>query len=128
LEFRSPDKDQFQALEKALISLAEESAEKFGLGLEIMFQGRHQPAPMSEKAQTAFAAACETLGLGQILLASFAGHDGQSLAKLCPTGMIFVPSVGGASHAPREFTGWQDCVNGANTLLQAALEMAETLT
>jgi N-carbamoyl-L-amino-acid hydrolase len=35
--------------------------------------------------------------------------------------MIFVPSVEGASHAPREFTEWEDCVNGANVLLQAAL-------
>jgi N-carbamoyl-L-amino-acid hydrolase len=38
--------------------------------------------------------------------------------------MIFVPSVGGASHSPREFTRWADCVNGANVLLQAALRMA----
>jgi N-carbamoyl-L-amino-acid hydrolase len=35
--------------------------------------------------------------------------------------MIFVPSQGGASHSPREFTAWEDCLNGANMLLNAAL-------
>jgi acetylornithine deacetylase/succinyl-diaminopimelate desuccinylase-like protein len=42
---------------------------------------------------------------------------------MCPIGMIFVPSVDGASHAPREFTKWEDCVNGANVLLQAVLQL-----
>jgi len=37
--------------------------------------------------------------------------------------MIFVPSVDGASHAPREFTKWEDCANGANVLLQAVLRL-----
>jgi N-carbamoyl-L-amino-acid hydrolase len=38
--------------------------------------------------------------------------------------MIFVPSADGASHAPREFTQWEDCVNGANVLLQTVLRLA----
>jgi N-carbamoyl-L-amino-acid hydrolase len=41
--------------------------------------------------------------------------------------MIFVPSQGGASHSPREFTTWDDCLNGANVLLQAALYLAYEL-
>ena len=40
-----------------------------------------------------------------------------------PRGMIFVPSVGGISHAPKEFTRPQDVVNGANVLLQAILAL-----
>jgi N-carbamoyl-L-amino-acid hydrolase len=43
------------------------------------------------------------------------------MARLGPTGMIFVPSVGGISHAPNEFTKPQDIVNGANVLLQTIL-------
>jgi N-carbamoyl-L-amino-acid hydrolase len=39
--------------------------------------------------------------------------------------MIFVQSVSGASHSPREFTEWQDCVNGANVLLQTVLQIAK---
>jgi N-carbamoyl-L-amino-acid hydrolase len=43
------------------------------------------------------------------------------MARLAPTGMIFVPSVGGISHSPREFTRPEDCANGANVLLHALL-------
>jgi N-carbamoyl-L-amino-acid hydrolase len=38
--------------------------------------------------------------------------------------MVFVPSVGGVSHDPRELTHWEDCINGAAVLLGAALELA----
>jgi N-carbamoyl-L-amino-acid hydrolase len=38
--------------------------------------------------------------------------------------MIFVPSVGGVSHDPRETTAWEDVVNGANVLLGTVLELA----
>ena len=52
---------------------------------------------------------------------SGAGHDAQNLARIGPMGMIFVPSVGGISHSPKEFTKPEDIVNGANVLLQAVL-------
>jgi N-carbamoyl-L-amino-acid hydrolase len=52
---------------------------------------------------------------------SGAGHDAQMVAKIAPIGMIFVPSVGGVSHSPKEFSRWQDCANGANALLQTIL-------
>jgi len=45
------------------------------------------------------------------------------MAKLGPMGMIFVPSVDGISHSPRELTHWTDCANGANVLLQTILGM-----
>jgi N-carbamoyl-L-amino-acid hydrolase len=62
--------------------------------------------------------------LTHISLPSGAGHDGQSFDGVCPVGMIFVPSKEGASHSPREFTEWNDCVNGANVLLQTVLRLA----
>jgi N-carbamoyl-L-amino-acid hydrolase len=43
------------------------------------------------------------------------------MAKVGPMGMIFVPSVDGISHSPKELTRWQDCANGANVLLQTIL-------
>ena len=86
---------------------------------------RVAPAFMHEQVRGAFTEACDRLGLGHAPLASGAGHDAQCLARICPAGMIFVPSVGGFSHSPREFTEWEDCVNGANVLLQAALILAQ---
>ncbi len=123
LEFRSATQDEFDKLEIALIELAKNEAKNFGLELKIEFLGKHSPSPMSDKAQTAFASACDELGLTNTSLTSGAGHDAQSLADLCPVGMIFVPSVDGISHSPKEFTEWEDCVNGANVLLHAVLKL-----
>ena len=124
LEFRSPDEEEFSRLDSILIAHAKEAARQFGLDLKIEDLGKHSPSLMSDVARNAFAEACDDLGLTHIALTSGAGHDAQSLADLCPVGMIFVPSVDGASHSPREFTKWEDCVNGANVLLQATLKLA----
>jgi N-carbamoyl-L-amino-acid hydrolase len=63
------------------------------------------------------------LGLKTMRLPSGAGHDAQWMARLAPMGMIFVPSVGGISHSPKELSTWQDCANGANVLLQTILAL-----
>ncbi len=62
-----------------------------------------------------------SLGLSTKWMPSGAGHDAQEIAHLGPIGMIFVPSIGGISHAPKEFSRPQDIENGANVLLQAIL-------
>lgn len=124
LEFRSPDEQEFDRLDAALLTLAEKEAARFGLELKTEFLGKHSPSVMSENVRSAFASSCEVLGLSHVPLSSGAGHDGQSLSELCPVGMIFVPSVDGYSHSPREFTKWEDCVNGANVLLQTVLQLA----
>ncbi len=126
LEFRAPTQSDFDAMDEGLIALAKEQAARFGLELNIEFLGKHSPTPMSSAAQEAFASACDDLDLTHTPLTSGAGHDAQSLADRCPVGMIFVPSVDGASHSPREFTKWEDCVNGANVLLHAALKMGKS--
>jgi acetylornithine deacetylase/succinyl-diaminopimelate desuccinylase-like protein len=121
LEFRAPNENDFSRLDSALNECAQKEAGRYGLGLKAEFLGKHSPTPMSTGPQQAFVEASDLLKLTHVPLVSGAGHDGQSFAKLCPVGMIFVPSVDGASHAPREFTNWDDCVNGANVLLQAVL-------
>lgn len=125
LEFRAPDEDSFRRLEAALLDRAEAEARLYGLDLEVEQLGKHQPAPMHPDVRQAIQMSCKSLGLKSMPLASGAGHDPQSLADLCPVGMFFIPSVGGASHSPREFSRWEDCVNGANVLLQAALRLAQ---
>ena len=124
LEFRSPDEEEFKRLNSVLMARAQADAQRFGLELIIENLGKHSPSIMNDQVQRAYAEACDDLGLKYTSLTSGAGHDGQSLADLCPVGMIFVPSVDGASHSPREFTKWEDCVNGANVLLQTVLKLA----
>jgi N-carbamoyl-L-amino-acid hydrolase len=128
LEFRAPEIDALGRLERSLLERAQVEADRYGLKLEVEGLGGHDPSPMSQVARRALSEAANFLGLKQIPLTSGAGHDAQSLAQVCPAGVVFVPSVEGASHSPREFTRWEDCVNGANTLLQAALRMAQGVT
>ena len=124
LEFRSADEEKFKRLDALLLAHAQEAAKRFGLELEAKSLGKHSPSSMDDKVQSTFASACDDLSLTHLSLSSGAGHDGQSFDGLCPVGMIFVPSKEGASHSPREFTEWEDCVNGANVLLQTALRLA----
>ncbi len=117
LEFRAPETITLDDLEAAILARAQAETERFGLALEVERLDRVLPAQMSDATQAAFTAAAYRLGVKAIPLASFAGHDAQAMARVCPAGLIFVPSVDGISHSPREFTTWEDCVNGANVLL-----------
>ncbi len=69
------------------------------------------------------AGAAQELGLRTLRLPSGAGHDAQEMARLGPVGMIFVPSLGGISHSPREFSRAGDIENGANVLLHTLLRL-----
>jgi N-carbamoyl-L-amino-acid hydrolase len=90
--------------------------------IEITDLSRNPPALAEEGVQRAIERAATSAGLSTRRQPSFAGHDAQMMAILGPMGMIFVPSVAGISHSPRELTKWEDCANGANVLLGAVLE------
>ena len=78
-------------------------------------------APTAEPLRLEIEAATEALGLPRMRMPSGAGHDAQSMAKLGPIGMIFVPSREGISHAPAEFTADEHVVQGAEVLLNTVL-------
>jgi N-carbamoyl-L-amino-acid hydrolase len=123
LEFRSPDAAELDALEAALHREARAAAERHALGVETTAVGSWEPATLDPGVREVIARAAAGLDLTAIELPSGAGHDAQALAAATPSGMIFVPSAGGISHQPAERTSWEDCLNGANTLLHAALEL-----
>ncbi len=66
-------------------------------------------------------AGADSLGLTRQRMRSGAGHDAQEVALIAPMGMIFVPSVGGISHSPKEFTKPEDVAKGADVLLNAVI-------
>jgi N-carbamoyl-L-amino-acid hydrolase len=70
-------------------------------------------------------ASAAALGLTRMRMQSGAGHDAQELARIAPIGMIFVPSVGGISHSPRELTRPEDVAHGADVLLNAVVAAAD---
>jgi N-carbamoyl-L-amino-acid hydrolase len=79
------------------------------------------PAISDPKVMSWIDGAATSLGLTRQRMPSGAGHDAQEIAHIAPMAMIFVPSVGGISHSPREFTKPDDIVNGANVLLNAVV-------
>ena len=85
------------------------------------------PAKADPAFQQAVRDAARAAGLATMDLPSGAGHDAQNVAHFAPMGMIFVPSRGGISHSPKEFTSWDDVANGAEVLYRAILLLDERL-
>jgi N-carbamoyl-L-amino-acid hydrolase len=81
------------------------------------------PAPTDQAIRKYIASSAEGLGLSTLFMPSGAGHDAQDMAKIAPTGMIFIPSVGGISHSPKEFSRTKDMANGVNVLLRTILKI-----
>ncbi|MBO0938476.1 Zn-dependent hydrolase [Fibrella sp. HMF5335] len=79
------------------------------------------PALTAKPIQDKIIRAAKAMGLSYRYMQSGAGHDAQEMAQIAPVGMIFIPSVGGISHSPKEFSKGVDIGNGANVLLHTLL-------
>ncbi len=82
-----------------------------------------KPALTAPSIQKAIEATAKELDFSYKYMPSGAGHDAQDMALITPTGMIFVPSKGGISHSPKEFTSAVDMANGTNVLLHTILKL-----
>jgi len=116
--------DMFHRIEARAAVIAEQR------GTSVIFQHvpvDAEPAPTDERLQHIISRSAESLGLSSKYMPSGAGHDAQDMAQIAPTGMIFVPSAGGISHSPDEYTSPKDMANGANVLLRTVLAVDEQL-
>ncbi len=82
-----------------------------------------KPALTDKGLQQIINSTAKSLGFSTKLMQSGAGHDSQHIAAIAPSAMIFIPSVGGISHSPKEFSTATDMANGANVLLQTILKI-----
>ena len=92
-------------------------------GVKFAFVSLHEniAAPSDARMRGVVAEAAKSLGLTSRLMPSGAGHDAQAMAQIGPMGMIFIPSVGGISHSPKEYSTAKDISNGANVLFRAVM-------
>jgi N-carbamoyl-L-amino-acid hydrolase len=81
------------------------------------------PAEFQPLVPDAVERAAASLGLRSLRMASGAFHDAQFLVPVCPTGMIFVPSRGGISHHPSEYTSPEQLASGARVLAATLLDL-----
>jgi N-carbamoyl-L-amino-acid hydrolase len=124
LEIRDLSSDKIEQLyaeiKKRAATIAADSKTKISFMREA---SEVKPALTNKHLQQQIEAAAKGLGLTTKFMQSGAGHDSQQMATLAPVAMIFVPSVGGISHSPKEFTKTTDMTNGANVLLHTVLSV-----
>ena len=117
LEIRDLSADKilkvFREIEKRAVAIAAETSTKISFD---HVDVAAVPALTDPNLQKLIEASAKGLGLSYRYMPSGAGHDAQDMAKIAPTGMIFVPSRGGISHSPKEFTSAEDMANGASVL------------
>jgi beta-ureidopropionase / N-carbamoyl-L-amino-acid hydrolase len=123
IELRDLSTTMLDALAGDIRARAGKIASDTRTAIEISSLGGNPPAVALEEVQRVIERAASSMRLSAARLPSGAGHDAQMMAQLGSMGMIFVPSIGGISHSPKELTPWDDCANGANVLLRTVLEM-----
>jgi len=125
VECRHPNEGILALLEADIMELARECAREHNLAVKIERRMHMPAASMSDKVTACIRAALQQLEIrSHTDLVSYAGHDAQIMSTFTPSGMIFIPSINGTSHNPKEFTPWEDVVLGANVLLHTVLNMA----
>ncbi len=124
VDLRNTDESILAAAEQRLWAFAEQTARDEGVELARESLARFEPVDFDPRLVDLVERTARDLGLSVRRLPSGAGHDAQMLARMCPAGMIFVPSVGGLSHNVREHTAPDDLVAGARVLLRVLLELA----
>lgn len=121
---RDTSSEVMQELAKGCRKVLSSIARKHHLMFEFEQMSWLEPQPMSNDVIERIKKQAERLNMEYLEMPSGAGHDAQHLAKVTPAGMIFVPSIGGISHAPDEWTHWLDIEKGANLLLHSAISLA----
>lgn len=121
IELRDLSTEKILKLAEQIRARTRQIAEQTGTEIGMTQVASHAASLASPEVQKSIEAACAKLGLAFRHLPSGAGHDAQPMSALGPMGMIFVPSVAGVSHSPKELTRWEDCANGANVLLETVL-------
>jgi len=124
VELRDLDAAKIQRLGGQIRARAGEIAAQTKTQIDMRPAAFHEAAMATPAVQASIEAAASKLGLKHMRLPSGAGHDAQAMATLGPMGMIFVPSMGGISHSPKELTKWEDCARGAQVLMQTVMEWA----
>ena len=124
LEIRDLDADKiemlFSTIEKRASAIAKETKTKISF---LRQPNESKPALTDKKLQQAINTTAKALGFSTKFMQSGAGHDSQHIASIAPSAMIFIPSVAGISHSPKEFSTATDMANGANVLLQTILKI-----
>jgi beta-ureidopropionase / N-carbamoyl-L-amino-acid hydrolase len=124
VDLRNPNKEKLEADEKAFAEYLKELEQTDKVKIQTERMTEFDPVLFDEKIVKQIETAAKNRGLSCRRITSGAGQDAQMIARICPTAMIFVPSVKGISHNPEEFTADPDLIAGANVFLDVVQEKA----
>ncbi|WP_026574618.1 Zn-dependent hydrolase [Bacillus sp. UNC438CL73TsuS30] len=124
VDLRNPNEQRLKVEEEALANYLEELAVTEEVTITSEQLVRFPPVTFDQTIVKLVEQAAGERGLQSRRMTSGAGHDAQMMARVCPTAMIFVPSIDGISHNPKEYTKDPDLIAGANVLLDVVCELA----
>jgi N-carbamoyl-L-amino-acid hydrolase len=124
VDLRNTDEHLLQQAEHRFETLVAHLAAEEGVAVQRRTLARFEPVEFDERMVDLVESTATRLGHSTLRMPSGAGHDAQMLARVCPTSMIFVPSVAGLSHNIAELTADPDLQAGADVLLQMVLSLA----
>jgi hydantoinase/carbamoylase family amidase len=125
INVRSVDVSTRSSVVASIEASARDISRRRGLRLEWGPVQSQIPVKFAPRIIELIIEACEHLGFSHQLMASGGGHDAMSMGYRFPAGMIFVPSIGGVSHAPEEFTRNEDLVAGTKVLCHVLCKLAQ---
>ncbi len=121
---RDLDGDKLERIGARIVERAKAIAAETNVEIKMTPRGQGGEAALATPAvMSTIEAAAKTVGLKTTRLPSGAGHDADPMSKLTQMGMIFIPSMKGISHSPKEFSRWEDITGGANVLLETLRRM-----
>jgi N-carbamoyl-L-amino-acid hydrolase len=124
IDLRHTDSDALAGLETETAAAVGKLAEAEGVTVDARPLARFEPVAFDDGIVDLVERTAQRLGHDVLRMPSGAGHDAQMLARLCPAGMVFVPSAGGISHNPAEHTDPAHLAAGAQVLADVLLELA----
>ncbi len=125
VDVRNPDEVKLREEEKALSDYLSELEKTDRVKITAERLSRFESVLFDEDICRCIEKHAKARGIRCRRMTSGAGQDAQMLARICPTAMIFVPSVDGISHNPKEFTKEEDLIAGARVFLDVVTDMAE---
>jgi allantoate deiminase len=123
VDVRSPTPDGFARVDRFVRDTLARIAEEEGLKLELEETHRLDPVPLDPALQDVLERAAAEEGASHMRMPSGAGHDAMVLGRHVPAAMLFVPSRGGVSHNPDEYTAPEQCELGARVLARALADL-----
>ena len=127
LDVRNTNEEVLKAAETEIGDFLQNLAAQEGVAITSRSLARFEPVTFDDAVIETIERVAHNLNSSHMRLPSGAGHDAQMFARVCPSGMIFVPSINGISHNPAEDTSSTDLEMGANVLLHTMLALTESM-